>query len=92
MLEERLPEGLTFDDRLSGSNLRQRIDCVDAVIVDVRPRCIDVDDDLKVCCAQPHFQSIDRWSTAPAAGEVVNQFVAHAHADTGKAAAARRVN
>src|SRR5215510_7239963 len=85
-------ESGTLDDRLSGRNLSQGIRRVDAVIVDVGARRVDVDDDLEICCAQAHIQTVHWRSTACAAGEVVNQFVAHTHADTGKTAAARCVD
>ena len=85
-------EGLTLGHRLAGCNFGQGIDGVDAVIVNVGSRCIDVDDNLELCCAQAYVQSIEWRGTACAAGEVVDQFVAHAGADTGKAAAARRVD
>jgi hypothetical protein len=41
-------EGLTADNNLSSRKLGQGIRAVDAVVVDVRPRRIDVDDDLQL--------------------------------------------
>ena len=41
-------EGLTCDNNLSGREFGQSIGAVDAVVVDVRSRRIDVDDDLQL--------------------------------------------
>ena len=53
-------EGLTCDNDSSGREFGQGIRAVDAVVVDVRPCRIDVDDDLQLRCRQLNVQAMSR--------------------------------
>src|SRR6476661_271779 len=74
-------EGLAFDNNASGRQLRQRICAVDAVIVDVGTRGVDIDDNLQLRCGELYVEAVRRRKTAAAAGQIVNQLVPHIHAD-----------
>src|SRR5262249_13875697 len=79
-------EGLAFDNNASGRELRQRIGAVDAVVVDVRTRGGDVNDNLQLSCGKLYIKSVRRRITAAAAGQIIDQLIPHVYADAGETA------
>src|SRR5215472_1169048 len=65
----------------AGSHLGQGIGDIDAVVLDIRPRGVAIDDDRRARGGHGDLQPMGGWGRVAAAGEVVNQRVANLDRD-----------
>src|SRR5260370_1191943 len=75
-------EGAASDHDFAGCDFGQGIGRIDAVVLDVRPRGIDIDDDRRARRAHGELQPMGGWGGAAAAGAVVKQRVPNLDRDS----------